>query len=271
MLKALLLSAVLFSSCAGFAARRPVSADFESADKPALWADSGAGYLVSGPGAGTLTVIGVSGRMRTAEREIDRALDDAARQIALYHGLKGKATTVLETGAGYRDFYLVTESEFKPLDEGDYTGYREALRFDREKDLVRTGTAVFLRCVYDAPGLGPVGHTYGAEDGEPAWLHGDRTEIPGYISAAGFSKNHRYLTETIARSRESAAAALLATVSSHIETRAADHTIWAGTTGIREIVEGELHNFMVLETWIEPGTGSVWTLAAARKIQKEAR
>jgi hypothetical protein len=243
-----------------------VFATLENADIPAVQGDSGAGYLVSGPGKGTLTVIGVSGRMRSEEREINRALDDAARQIALYHGLRGKATTVLETGAGYRDFYLVTESEFTPLDEG--ANYREALRFDREKDLVRTDKAVFIRCVYEAPGLLPVERVYGTGNGEPAWLHGDLTEIPGYISAAGFSKNHRYLTETIARSRESAAAALMAIVSSRIATRVADHTLRGGTD-ITEVVEGELLNFMVLETWIEPGTGSVWTLAAARKIQKE--
>jgi hypothetical protein len=268
MVKTLFLSAALFSSCAGSATRTPVSADFENADiPPALWADAGAGYLVSGPGAGTLTVIGVSGRMRSVEREIDRALDDAARQIALYHGLTGKAVTVLKTGAGYRDFYLVTESEFKPLNEG--ANYKETLRFDREKDLVRTDKAVFIRCVYDVPGLLPVERVYG--NGEPAWLHGDITEIPGYISAAGFSKNHRYLNETIVRSRESAAAALMTMVSSRITTRVADHTLWGGTapTEIMEITEGKLLNFMILETWIEPGTGSVWTLATAKKIQKE--
>jgi hypothetical protein len=228
----------------------------------------GAGYFVSGPGPGRLEVIGVSGRMMRTETEIDRALDDAARQIALYHGLKGKAVTVLETGAGYRDFYLVTKSEFKPLHEGDYTGYREVLRFDRGKDLLRTDKAVFIRCVYDVPGLEPVEHIYGVDDGEPAWIHGSLVEIPGYISAVGFSKNHRYLGETIARSRESAAAALMAAVSSHIGTRTADHTIRGDavtTEVIVEIIEGELFNFMVLETWIEPGTGSVWTLAAARK------
>jgi hypothetical protein len=266
MLKALLLPALIFSSCAGFITRTPVSAALESADKPTLRVDAGMGHLISGPGKGTLTVIGVSGRMRTAERELDLALDDAARQVALYHGLAGKAVTALKTGAGYRDFYLVTESEFTPLSEG--ANYKETLRFDRKKDLVRTDKAVFLRCVYEAPGLLPVERVYG--NGEPAWLHGDLIEIPGYICAAGFSKNHRYLTETIARSRESAIAALMAIVSSRIETKVVDHALWgdAAPTEITEIVEGELTRFMVLETWIEPGTGSVWTLAAARKIQR---
>jgi hypothetical protein len=266
MLKALLLFAVLFASCAGSAPETPVTAAPETADTPAVQADSGAGYFVSGPGEGTLTVIGVSGRMRSAEREIDNALDNAARQIALYHGLKGKATIVLETGAGYRGFYLVTESEFTPLDEA---GYREALRFDRDKDLLRTDNAVFIRCVYDVPGLLPVEHAYGIENGEPAWLSGGVIEIPGYIGAVGFSKNHRYLSETIARSRESAAAALMARVSSFIETGTADRVNRGAAVTTREIIEGELFNFMVLETWIDPKTGSVWTLAAARKIQKE--
>jgi hypothetical protein len=269
MVKALFLAAILFSSCAGSATRKPVSADYENADKATPWADAGTGYFISGPGEGILTVIGVSGRMRNAEGEIDRALDDAARQVALYHGLTGKVTTTLETGAGYRDFYLVTESEFTPLDEGDYTGYREALHFDREKDLLRTDKAVFIRCVYEAPGLLPVERVYETGNREPVWLHGRFTEIPGYINAVGFSKNQRYLTETITRSRESAAATLMAMVSSRIVARAADHANRGSATEITEIMEGELTNFMVLEIWIEPGTGSVWTLAAARKLQKE--
>jgi hypothetical protein len=227
--------------------------------------DSGTGYLVSGPGAGTLEVIGVSGRMRNAEREIDAALDDAARQIALYHGLRGKVTSVLQAGTGYYDFYRAVESEIKPLDEGSYAAYKEALRYDRERDLVRTDNAVFVRCVYHAPGLLPLTYARETKDGEPAWLHGGPVEIPGFTSAVGFAKNHRYLSETIAKSRESAAAALVAGRSSCIITLVADYANRAVTTTDIEINEAELINFMVLETWIEAATGSVWTLAAARE------
>jgi hypothetical protein len=248
MLRVLLLSAVLVVSCTA----------------PRTVRDSGAGYLTSG--SGTLAVTGVSSRMRNAEREIDSALDDAARQIALYHGLKGKVVTILETGTGYRDFYLAVETELTPLDEDGYAKYREALHFDREKDLVRTESAVFLRCVYDVigvPGLPAAPAPYKTGNGEPAWLHGP-VEIPGYISAVGFAKNRRFLKETITGSRESAAAALLAVVSSRIETIVTNRT---ETT--REIIEGELLNFIVLEIWIDQADGSVWTLAAAKNMQKE--
>ncbi|MDR2210118.1 MAG: hypothetical protein LBO65_01425 [Spirochaetaceae bacterium] len=261
MRRILFLCAVVFSSCAGFAEKNPASTASGSADKPELWIDRG--HLVSGPGRGTLVVIGVSGRMRNAESEIDSALDDAARQIALYRGLKGKVVTVIRTGSGYHDFYLAAESELKPLDEGAYAAYRKALRFDREKDLVRTDQAVFLRCVYDVPGLLPVKHNRITGGREPAWIHGGIVEIPGYISAVGFAKNQRYLNETIVRSRESAAAALLARDSVYIETIIQDQLNME--TIDRETIEGELFHFMVLETWIEPETGSVWTLAAAKK------
>jgi hypothetical protein len=264
MVKGVLLSAVLFSSCAGFATRNPAHSGFEGADKPDAWMDRG--HIVSGPGAGTLVVIGVSARMRSAEREIDSALDDAARQIALYHGLRGKAVTVLKSGTGYGDFYRAAETELKPLDEGAYAAYRGALRFDREKDLVRTDYAVFLRCSYDAPGLRPAGRGRETGNGEPAWLRGGGSEIPGYISAVGFSKKRRYFNETITMSRESAAIALLARNSARIETLTTDHA--NGGTAAMESIEGELFYFMVLETWIEPAAGSVWTLAAAKKIQQ---
>jgi hypothetical protein len=253
IVKALLLAVCIVSSYAG---SLPITAASET------------GRLSSGPDDGTLVVIGVSGRMRREEREIDSALDDAARQIALYRGLKGKATTVLETGGGYRNFYLAIKTKLKPLYESDYAAYREALRYDREKDLVRTDNAVFIRCVYDAPGLSPFDYDCGTVNGKPAWLRGP-VAIPGYSSAVGFAKNHRRLAETIARSRESAAIALMASLSSHIETIVVDHANRRAAVATRETIEGELFNFMILETWIDPETGSVWTLAAAKKIQEE--
>ncbi|MDR1128943.1 MAG: hypothetical protein LBL20_06495 [Treponema sp.] len=253
IVKALLLAALIVSSCAG---SLPITAASET------------GRFSSGPGDGTLVVIGVSGRMRREEREIDSALDDAARQIALYQGLKGKATTVLETGGGYRNFYLAIKTKVKPLYESDYAAYRAALRYDREKDLVRTGNAVFIRCAYDMPGLSSLGYNDETVNGKPAWLRGPIT-IPGYSSAVGFAKKHRRLAETIARSRESAAIALMAGLSSHIETIVADHANRRAAVTTRETIEGELINFMILETWIDPETGSVWTLAAAKKNQEE--
>jgi hypothetical protein len=260
MLKVLFLFLAVFSSCAG--APPGPEPTVEAPDEPAPRGDSGAGYFVSGPRAGTLVVIGVSGRMRNAEQEIERALDDATLQVALYHGLRGKTLTVLETGAGYRSFYLSLQSELAPLDEG--ADYREALRFG-EQDLVRTEGAVFLRCVYDAPGLPPLEYDYGIEDGKPAWLHGGLAEIPGYISAVGFAKNHRYLNDTVRKSRENAAAALLTALSSRIDVT--DYVNRGAALSAVELVEGELFSFMTLEIWIDPASGSVWTLAAAKKIQ----
>jgi hypothetical protein len=203
--------------------------------------------------------------MRNAERELESALDDAARQIALYHSLKGKALTVLETGGGYRNFYMSIRSEFAPLDEDSSTAYREALCFDREQDLFRTEGAVFLRCSYDAPGLPVTEHAYRIENGRPAWIHGGLAEIPGYISAVGLAKNQRRLSDTLRKSRENAAASLMAGLSSQID--AADYANRGAALSIVERVEGELLNFMVLEIWIDPVSGSVWTLAAAKKIQ----
>jgi hypothetical protein len=267
MLKALLLAVVFFSSCAGSSLNKPAPITDGKADKPVALLDNG--HIVSGPGAGTLTVIGVSGRMRRMEQEIDRALDDAAWQIALYHGLKGKTAIVLQTGAGYRDYHLTVETEFSPKNEGDYAEYRAALRFDLRQDLVRTDEAVFLRCVYEVPGIMPVERTYKTENENPAWAYGGFAVIPGYASATGFAKNHRYLRETIGRSRESAVAALIAGVSSHIVTEVLDDSNRGAAISTVEIIEGELLNFMALETWIEPATSSVWTLAVARKTQKK--
>ena len=263
MLKVLLLLTVVFSSCAVPPAPVPV---VETPDKPVPYGGSGAGYFVSGPRAGTLVVIGVSGRMRNRERELEGALDDAARQIALYHGLKGKALTVLETGGGYHNFYMSVRSEFSPIDEGSSTAYRETLRFDREQDVFRTEDALFLRCAYDAPGLPLIEHAYGIENGRPSWIHGGLAEIHGYISAVGLAINQRRLSDTVRKSRENAAAALMAGLSSQIG--AVDYTNRGAALSIVEHVEGELLNFMTLEIWIDPGSGSVWTLAAAKK--KEA-
>jgi hypothetical protein len=56
---------------------------------------------------------------------------------------------------------------------------------------------VFIRCSYNAPGLSPLEHRHGTENGEPSWLRGGLIAIPGYNSAVGFAKNHRRLAASL--------------------------------------------------------------------------
>jgi hypothetical protein len=224
-----------------------------------------AAYFVSKPVNGALVVIGVSNRQRRQHEEIESALEDAARKVALYHGLTGQVVTTLKTGAGFFDFYLNISARINPASGSDYSIYKNELKYDAENDVTRTNSAVFVRCTYPAPRLNELRYESGIVNGKPRWLHTRLREISGYITGIGFAQNQRRLKETIEKSCESAIAALMARSSATIEARNADSSAGSVTSEIREIIEGELIDFQVLEIWIEPKTNSVWTLAAAKK------
>ncbi|MDR1903770.1 MAG: LPP20 family lipoprotein [Treponema sp.] len=224
-------------------------------------------HLVSGSSKGALVVIGVSGRQRRRHEEIESALEDAARKVALYHGLKGKVVTVHKAGADFFDFYLNIDVRIDPAGGSGYDIYKNELKYDGENDVIRTNSAVFVRFTYPVSRLNPARYDSGLTGGKPAWLH-NPPEISGYITGVGFAKNQRWIKETIEKSCESAITALLARTSATIKMRDADlaaNGASSANTEITEIIEGELTDFQILEIWIEPKTSSVWTLAVAKK------
>lgn len=219
-------------------------------------------HWVTLPGNGFLTVTGVSGRRLRRNWELESAREDAARKALWYYGLKGSIRTVSVSGPDAR---FTTDTSLEPLRAGELPAIRNALRFDPETDVLRTGNAVFVRFTCPAPGAESLNYESAPlADGRPGWIRRP-PRIAGYTAAVGFAGKRRSISETVNKSCENAAAALLAARSIHLETLDLDYAGRAASR-ITGTAEGELTGFMVLELWIDPATKAVWTLAAARKI-----
>ncbi|MDR1143686.1 MAG: hypothetical protein LBK77_05630, partial [Spirochaetaceae bacterium] len=63
------------------------------------------GYWVTRPAEGIMSVLGIAGRRRNRDEAIAEALADAARRVALYHGVHGESAAVLNQGSGYVDYF----------------------------------------------------------------------------------------------------------------------------------------------------------------------
>ena len=229
------------------------------------WPQEPSGQWVSLPADGLLTIIGISNRRLRRDEEIESAKDDAARKALLYQGLKGKMRIVDISKPGPNGAYFNTETSLEPLSAGDLPAIREALRFDPDQDVFRTGSAVFVRFTCPAPGAErPDYRPAVVVSGQPEWTRRS-PRIAGYNTAVGFAGKRRYIRETVSKSYENAAAELIAARSIHMETIDLDDTRRGAASYITGTAEGELQGFVVLEMWIDPKTGAVWTLAAARK------
>ena len=226
------------------------------------------GHWVSLPARGQLVIIGVSNRRIRRDWEIESARDDAARKALFYRGVKGMVRTVV-SGAPGQGPAGAMEAALEPLAPGDYGAVREALSFDPEKDVTRADGAVFVRFTCPAPGAQRLDYVSAPwVNGEPLWIR-RLPAIDGHITALGFAGQQRHVRETVNKSCESAAAALIVSQRAHIKTLARDDYGRGASSHIVETARGELQGFMALEMWINPVTKGVWTLAAAREMDTE--
>ncbi|MDR2517106.1 MAG: hypothetical protein LBC88_06980 [Spirochaetaceae bacterium] len=110
-------------------------------EQPGLW--------VSRPIDGSFVVIGVSAPRRTRNAELERARNDAADKALFYYGVRGKVAIAETTGPGGTN--VDRQVHIGPLDPARRESIRAALTFNPERDVTRTGTAVFVRFSCPAP------------------------------------------------------------------------------------------------------------------------
>jgi hypothetical protein len=222
------------------------------------------GYFLTVPENGALVVIGVAGRGPNQTEERDAALDNAAHKVALYQGITGKEIREHRTDGSFSGFSITVETDI--VYDTDYGKYREALRYDEAKDVLRTVEAVFVRCTYPVQVVNSIPYT--PANGKPAWIHTPPQEIFGLLAGVGFAGRQRYLTQTITKSYENAISALLSLVSTTMAVHEIGDTRHGAVSEMVEVSEGVLNGFLVLETWIDPQTKSVWTLAVAKEANQ---
>jgi len=227
------------------------------------------GRVLAGSRCGGLTLIGVSSRLSGPEEEIEAARLHAARQAAMFHGVRVSARFVNRTGGGVLDFIAESETEVGPL-EADYQRFAGRLAFDPGIDVLRFyGEGIFgrggtlVRFTYAAPAA-HVGGAGGTDaDGRPGWtaLRG-LPEVEGHAVAVGFSPNRVWLRDAVTGAINDAAARLAMGMGSSVSTITVDVRGQAFTY-ITSEGGGVLSGFRILEFWIDPADMSVYALGIA--------
>jgi hypothetical protein len=281
---ALFIPVVFFlSACAGFFAgskagpsRAPAAVSPGEAlnGYPVLPAP---GFWDTSPSAEFLFFIGASAIRSDREESVRLALEDAARKVAMYHFLEGRYESRVETGSGFLEYYTDTVSGLD-YDE-DYLKYTGDLVYDSERDILEWENSLFLRARYPRSGGEiplPAGIPAGVSaNGLPFWVNTPPGDIPGYVFGVGLAGRRVYHRDTVNASCEAAVFSLIRNLSGRATGNTAD-VQKSGSFGYSGAAEASvssalgLRGFYVLDTWIDPASKAVWTLALARDPFSEA-
>jgi hypothetical protein len=194
------------------------------------------------------------------------AREDAARKAAMYHSTIVTLEDIQNIGSGFLEYYV--SSTIQVEYDQQLESYMEKLSFDPDRDLVRNSAGVvFIRFSYPSVFPGSVNYRFGKNaDGKPEWINQRPTEINGFMAGVGYSGRQSRLPDTVMKSCESAAASIASRVDTSISTRDISLQSQTGFEIYRKST-ANLHNFMVLEIWIDPDTQAVWTLAIAQNAE----
>jgi len=220
------------------------------------------GHWFAKPSGNMLTVIGVSNPMIKRQDEITAAKEDAARKTAMYFWIQGRIETVNNTGAGFFDYLY--DSNVELLFDTELEKYKDKLTYDPQNDVLITREAIFVRFQYPAA-VTEINYTGGIVNGQPYWIkNSNKPEFAGFVTAVGFSRNQWRLKDTINKSTEDAVIRMIESLSTTVNTKEESVAGQRSSSFIRTVSEGILHNFQVIEFWIEPNTRYVYTLAIAK-------
>jgi len=124
---------------------------------------------------------------------------------------------------------------------------------------------VFIRFSYPVSFPGNISYVFARnKNGSPEWTTRPPKEINGFIAGVGYSGRQLYIRNTFEKSCNAAAADIISIVSTVMTTSVVSAEGYNSSL-IHQQSAGHLSHFLVLETWIDPNTLAVWTLAIARK------
>ena len=255
MLKGITVVCVVLSLCAcvSIGSWKTDSASPEKADL---------NYWVTPPTQNELVFIGVSSRQIKPDAEVASAREDAAKKVSMYHGIRADVEAVQNVGTGYLDYFA--NSKIAVEYDQQIEQYLDKLTFDPDRDVFTRNNVVFIRFTYPAAFPGNISYHFDKNpNGSPKWTSSPPSEIGGFMAGVGFARRQQRIRDTIVKSYESAVASLVTRISSSI-TASDTSTFTQGTSFFHQQSEGRLANFLVIETWIDPSTEAVWTLAVAR-------
>jgi hypothetical protein len=254
------LTLLLYAACSGAPASSPAST--------ALIDPSFSHSLPAGNG---LVFIGVVGRRSDPKETIQFALEDAARRVAVFQEVFGEYAVENNTGSGLLDYVNNTYTSLRYDEEGSRQ-YVDALQFNAETDTIELENSLIIRTTY--PGALPTSvkyrPTYGGADNRPNWVDNPPLEIEGYEVAVSHSARFSSLADTYANSYRNAIFTIIRNVNTVSRTNDVMYQNTGSLFGYRSSSDnvmysyGTLTGFYVLDTWLDPKTKWVWTLAIAK-------
>ena len=251
--------AIFLSACA--------STDAAGVASPARPPAAGArlsGLFSANPQSGTMTVIGVAGRQMRRDDEVGFAKIHAAELVAMFHGMSGTMATQHRAGVDF--FSWILDSNITLQHTVNHEQFIDQLQFDPNRDVFRHDGGTLVHFTFSA-NVPPVNIVHSADaGGRPEWTRNRNLPVvPGYNVAVGVARRQMRERDAIMRSAQATVARLIMDTNTVIESMVIDYSGAAPVTYIRSSSSGMVNGFRVLEFWINPETGDVFTLGVARR------
>jgi hypothetical protein len=220
-------------------------------------------YWLTPPKTNELVVVGVSGRQTKREAEIQNACEDATKKVSMYYGIYAEVENSQYTGAGF--FEVAVDTKVTIEYDQQIERYLDKLVFDPERDVYDRGNAVYVRFTYPESFPGDISyhHFDKNHNGSPKWTTSPPNVINGHMASIGFARRQERFQDSIIKSFESAAASFVSSMSTSVSADAVT-TFTSSASSTHQHSRGRLTHFLVLETWVDPNTEYVYTLAVAR-------
>jgi hypothetical protein len=218
----------------------------------------------TGDRAGPRVFTGVSSAYYLSrDRALTLALRDAARRVSFFHSVEG----IIKSSEIYDPQFRIArvDDEKKLVYDTDYEKYIRLLEFDPERDVYTEHGALFVNAVYTGENGGMAVYRRRAGAGKPLWVEYPPVESGGFLCAVGVAGARLSHTDAVIASYEDAVYAFVKNSFSkvYVSQQSDGTTMLANSFAL---FSGVVKGFHVLETWTDPKSGAVWTLAAAREV-----
>jgi len=249
-----------------------------AASAPAKKVDSNAreaSFFHFTPDRNGLVFIGAAGKQSKEKDSLRLALEDAARQVALFYSVFGEYAVRTDIGTGLFDYSRETATTLLYDEEGS-SQYVESLQYDPDTDTILIENGFFVRATYPLTLSAPVSYRpkYSGADRKPDWVTHPPNEIAGYEVGISYSGRHSYLSDAYKNSRYNAVYSIIRSVNTSVRGTSLSYEVASGGSfGYKAASNnvnysyGTLNGFYVLDTWIDPKSRAVWTLAIADRIK----
>ncbi|MDR3019489.1 MAG: hypothetical protein LBU66_01130 [Treponema sp.] len=229
-------------------------------------------FFTSLPRSGSLVFIGAAGKRSNPNETLELALLNAAERVVMFQQVSGEYVIENNIGSGAFDYTHNTHTSLN-FNKDNAHQYIDSLEYDPAVDGIEIENTFFIKTTYPLSLSSPVRFrpAYSGETKRPCWVDSFPHEIDGYVAGVGFSGRHSSLATTYNNSSNNAIFSIIRTINAVSQTSDLLYHSTDSLFGYKTSSDNMTHSygtvigFYILDTWIEPKTGVVWTLAIAQK------